>query len=108
MLSNKIESPSFYVSDGEILKEAGEMEQLPNQVYIGVGTNEEDLPNCKPGDQSHEAVQDVLKLKTILQAKKLDNKNLKVLIEDCAVHSEVAYGRRFYDAMRFLYPRKLS
>ncbi len=102
-----LESPSFYVNDGKILREVLEMKLLPNQVYIGVGTNEEAKPNCKPGDLSHEAVQDVLKLKKILQAQNIEDKNLKIFIEDCAVHGEVAYGRRFYDAMRFLYGRKL-
>lgn len=100
-----LDSPSLSVNNGEILKETLEMKTLPNQVYIGVGTNEESLPNCQFGDQSDAAVQDVLKLKTIFQEKNLDDKNLKVLIEDCAVHSEVASGRRFYDAMRFFYPR---
>lgn len=102
-----LESPSFYVNDAKILEEANQMKQLPKQIYIGVGTNEEARPNCEPGDLSHEAVQDVLKLKTILQAKQFEDKNLKVLIEDCAVHNEQAYGRRFSEAMRFLYGRKL-
>jgi predicted alpha/beta superfamily hydrolase len=101
-----LESPSFYVNDAKILKEAKEMMQFPNKIYIGVGTNEEAKPNCESGDLSHEAVQDVLKLKKILQDKKIEDKNLEVLIEDCAVHNEQAYGRRFTEAMRFLYPRK--
>ena len=101
-----LESPSFYVDKARILKEAGETESFPRKIYIGVGTNEEAKKDCKPGDLSHEAVQDVLKLKKILQSKKFNGKTLKVLIDDCATHSEVAYGRRFTDAMRFLYGRK--
>ncbi len=101
-----LESPSFYVDEAKILKEAKEATQFPNKIYIGVGTNEEGKPNCTPGDLSHEAVQDVLKLQKILQEKEFEDKNLKVLIEDCATHSETAYGRRFSEAMRFLYPRK--
>ncbi|NNE98525.1 MAG: alpha/beta hydrolase [Pyrinomonadaceae bacterium] len=101
-----LESPSFYVDEGRILDEVEATENMPERVYIGVGTNEEAKPNCVPGDQSHEAVQDVLKFKKILEEKELDDNNLKVLIEDCAVHNEGAYGRRFYDAMRFLYGRK--
>lgn len=101
-----LESPSFYVDEAKILKAAAKMKRLPKQIYMGVGTNEEGRRNCKSGDLSHEAVQDVLKLKGIFQAKDLGDKNLKVVIEDCATHSEVAYGRRFTEAMRFLYPRK--
>lgn len=98
-----LESPSFYVDDAKILKEAAKMEKLPRKIYIGVGTNEEGKPNCTPGDLSHEAVQDVLKLKKILEEKNIEKENLKVLIEDCATHSEVAYGRRFPEALRFLF-----
>ncbi len=101
-----LESPSFYVDDAKILQEVNETNSLPNEIYVGVGTNEEAKPDCQPGDQSHEAVQDVLKLKKILEEKSFDSKNLKVLIDDCATHSEVAYGRRFADAMRFLYAPK--
>ena len=101
-----LESPSFYVEDAKILQEVDETNSLPGTIYVGVGTNEEAKPDCQPGDLSHEAVQDVLELKKILEAKSFDSKNLKVLIDDCATHSEVAYGRRFTDAMRFLYGRK--
>ena len=100
-----LESPSFYVNNAEILKEAKSAKKLPNKIYIGVGTNEENKPNCTTGNTNHEAVQDVLKLQKILKDKDIKDENLKVLIEDCATHSEVAYGRRFPQAMRFLYPR---
>lgn len=98
-----LESPSFYVDNAKILKEATETNQFPNKIYIGVGTNEEAKPSCKPGDLSHEAVQDVLKVQKILQEKNIGDENLKVLIEDCATHNETAYGRRFSEAMRFLF-----
>ena len=101
-----LESPSLYVDEAKILGEVAKMKQLPNKVYIGVGTNEESLPNCKLGDRNQKAVQDVLKIKQIFRDNNLADKNLKVSIDDCATHSEVAYGRRFYDAMRFLYGRK--
>ncbi|MCB1023764.1 MAG: alpha/beta hydrolase [Acidobacteria bacterium] len=98
-----LESPSFYVDDAKVLKEAAEASEFPQRIYLGVGTNEEARPNCVAGDRSHEAVQDVLKLQTILLEKKIGEENLKVLIEDCAVHNEIAWGRRFTEAMRFLY-----
>lgn len=101
-----LESPSFYVNDTKILKEVKESNSLPRKIYVGVGTNEEGKAKCTPGDQSHEAVQDVLKLKTILQAKNIKDKNLKIIIDDCAMHDEVAYGRRFSAAVRFLFGRK--
>lgn len=101
-----LESPSFYVDDGKILKEAGGFTSFPERIYIGVGTNEEDRPDCVPGDLSHEAVMDVLKLQKILAARGFGENDLKILIEDCAVHGEIAYGRRFYEALRFLYEKE--
>ncbi len=100
-----LESPSLYVSEARILEEFKKVESFPARFYLGVGTNEEGKKNCVPGDLSHEAVQDVLKLKSILLDGRIEEKNLKVVIEDCATHSEVAYGRRLAEALRFLYPR---
>ncbi len=101
-----LESPSFYVSEAKILEEARKVASFSSRFYLGVGTNEEAKKDCTPGDLSHEAVQDVLKLKTILLDKKLSEKDLKVVIEDCATHSEAAYGRRLPLALRFLFGRQ--
>ena len=98
-----LESPSFYVSDAQILKEAEKLKKLPEKIYIGVGTNEGGRPNCTPGDLNEESVQDVLKLKKILQDKKLDGERLKVSVEDCAAHNEEAWAKRLPEALRFLY-----
>ena len=104
-----LESPSFYVNEARILKEAASAESLPKRFYLGVGTNEEAKKDCVPGDLSHEAVQDVIKLKNILiSGQKLNAADVRVLIEDCATHSEVAYGRRFSTALRFLFGRSKS
>lgn len=97
-----LESPSFYVSEAQILKDVVGMRKVPGKIYLGVGTNEEARKDCKPGDLSHEAVQDVLKLEKILR-KKIKKRNIKVYIENCAIHNEDAYGRRFPEALKFLY-----
>jgi len=98
-----LESPSFYVSEAQILKEAEKLRKLPQKVYLGVGTNEGGRAQCKSGDWNEEAVQDVLKLKKILQDKGFGDKQLKVVVEDCAVHNEDAWARRFPEALKFLY-----
>ena len=100
-----IESPSFYVSEGQILKDVLSLKRLPDKVYIGVGTNEESQKNCTPGDHSHIAVRDVLKLEEILLDKKINKRSLKVFIEDCAIHNEDAYARRLPEALKFLYAK---
>lgn len=99
-----LESPSFYVSDAQILKEAEKLSRLPKKIYIGVGTNETGQPNCAPGDWNAEAVEDVLKLKKILQDKKLADQRLKVVIEDCAAHNESVWAKRLPAALKFLFP----
>lgn len=103
-----LESPSFYVSDAQILKEAETLQKLPRKIYMGVGTNEGGRANCTPGDLNEEAVQDVLKLKKILQDKKLDNKSLKVVVEDCAEHNENAWAKRLPEALKFLFDNDKS
>jgi predicted alpha/beta superfamily hydrolase len=100
-----LESPSFYVSEAQILKDSQNIKKLPDKIYLGVGTNEEGSKNCQSGDISREAVQDVLKLKKILSDKKIKQQNLKVLIEDCAIHNEDAWAKRLPEALKFLFEK---
>ena len=101
-----LESPSFYVNDGEIFKTRRGLRGWPRRVYLGVGTNEGGRPDCKPGDLNNEAVTDVLRLKRLLQKAGLGHSRLKVVVEDCAIHSERAWAKRFPAALRFLYRRQ--
>lgn len=98
-----LESPSLYVSNAQILKWNRTILQWPKWVYIGVGTNEDGRPDCKPGDWSQEAVQDVLKLKRGLEAAGLGGERLKVVVDDCAIHNEAAWAKRLPEALKFLY-----
>lgn len=101
-----IESPSLYVNDGEIFKTRPGVRGWPRRVYLGVGTNEGGRPDCKPGDLNKEAVTDVLRLEQLLKRAGLDNSRLKVVVEDCAIHSERAWAKRFPAALKFLYRRR--
>lgn len=98
-----IESPSLYVADQAVLREAEAVTQWPSRVYLGVGTNEEGRKNCNGKDLSSEAVQDVFKLERILRQAGLTEGSLMVKVEPCATHNEHAFGKRFPDAMRFLF-----
>ena len=100
-----LESPSLYVSDGQILKASRNVREWPQRVYLGVGTNEGGAADCRAGDWTREAVQDVLKLKQILEGVGLDVKRLKVVVDDCAVHNEAAWAKRLPEALKFLYFR---
>lgn len=98
-----LESPSFYVSQAQILKDGRKIKKFSKKLYIGVGTNELSRQVCTSGDLSQEAVQDVLKLEKILLDKNIERQNLKVVIEDCAIHNEDVWAKRFPAAMKFLY-----
>lgn len=95
-----LESPSFYVDDAKILGLSAKSEKWPGKVYLGVGTNEEGKRGCIIGDESHEAVVDVKRLEKMISGKT----DVKVVIEPCAVHSEIAWGSRLTAAFEFLFP----
>lgn len=97
-----LESPSFYVNEAKILKISESAKVWPAKLHLGVGTNELDKKICDPADESHEAVTDVRKLAKILEGKA----EVQVMVEPCAVHSEIAWGSRLTDALEFLFPRK--
>jgi predicted alpha/beta superfamily hydrolase len=98
-----IESPGFYVNDAAVLEEAEAFEDWPWRVSLGVGTNEENRDSCDEGDTSSEAVQDVLRLQKILDAKGLSEERLLLQIALCGEHEERHYRRRLPRALSFLY-----
>ena len=97
-----VESPSLYVHDNQLLKDLRKMKSWPGRIYVGIGTNELNKPDCQPGNWDSEPVQDVLALKKILEDAGLQ-KQLHVVIEDCATHNEDAWARRFPAALEFLF-----
>ena len=101
-----LESPSLYVSDDQLIKDSEKVKGWPSRVYLGVGTNEGGRVECKSGDLDREAVQDVLRLKHVLQTAGLDDRRLKVVVEDCAKHDEAAWAKRFPNALMFLFPKE--
>lgn len=98
-----MESPSLYISEGQLIKDSGRVREWPSRVYIGVGTNEGGRAECKPDDLNREAVQDVLRLKRVLRTAGLDDRRLKVVVEDCATHDEATWAKRFPHALEFLF-----
>jgi predicted alpha/beta superfamily hydrolase len=101
-----LESPSLYISEGQLLKDSQGVNRWPSRIYIGVGTNEGGRKECKPGEWHHEAVQDVLKLQRIIKESGLDEERLKVVVDECATHDESAWGRRLSVALEFLFGRR--
>jgi predicted alpha/beta superfamily hydrolase len=101
-----LESPSLYVSEGQVIEQSQVVRKWPGKVYIGVGTNEGGRADCKPGDLNREAVQDALRLERVLETAGVTGGRLKVVVDECATHNESAWAKRFPAALEFLY-RKL-
>jgi predicted alpha/beta superfamily hydrolase len=101
-----LESPSFYVDDEHLLRDAARGRLALDRVYLGVGTNELGLANCPVHPDNAEAVDGVTKMAALLRTQGIteDDHRLLVVIEPCAVHNEAAWSRRLPTALRFLFP----
>ena len=98
-----LESPSFYVDDGHVLRDAAGAPPALDRVYLGVGTNELGLPGCPDHPGNAEAVDGVRRLSALLSERTFgDGGRLLVTIEPCAEHTERGWARRIPSALRFL------
>ncbi len=93
-----VESPVLGVGDGQLLKDAEKATQLPQRMFVAVGTNE-----TKDAEYNAQIVKSVEELQTILRKKGMGPDRLKVVVEEGAVHNEAAWSRRLPEAMLFLY-----
>jgi predicted alpha/beta superfamily hydrolase len=93
-----IESPSLFVANGKILEASRRSRSWPERMYIGMGTRE--TGNEEKDDK---IVDGVRELEAILRESGLNNRRLKVRIEEGAGHNEAAWAARFPGALEFLY-----
>lgn len=93
-----IESPSLFVANCRILEECRQFRDWPFRVYLGMGTQE-----VGQAEKDRRAVNDARELGNILRAAGLDERRLKIQIEEGAPHSESAWAARFPAALEFLY-----
>ena len=82
-----IESPSLYVGNRHLLRQAKLATRWPSRIYLGVGTAETSRP-----DWNEETVGNVRRLEAILRADGLGPRRLKVVIDEGATHSERAWA----------------
>lgn len=102
-----LESPSFYVDDHHIFRDAASAGLRLARVYLGVGTNELGLEGCPEHPGNAEAVNGVRRMADLLHAAGLrDGQQVSVVVEECAVHNEAAWARRFPSALQFLFPAR--
>lgn len=100
-----IESPSLYVNDGAIFDDLERADLSLERVYIGIGTNELDEPDCGHSAGNDEAVEDARELGELLERKLGERGRIHLNVEPCAIHDEAAWAARFPEAVRFLFPR---
>lgn len=99
-----IESPSIYVDEAHILRDAASVETWPERIYLGAGTNERGQPDCDPSAQTDsELVRDVRRFAQLLEGAGVDPERISVVVTPCAVHDEAAWAARLPQALTFLF-----
>lgn len=93
-----LESPSLFISNRRILKYSHYFRQWPEKIVIGVGTRE-----AGREDKDRQVVEDVRELQRIMQHAGLGDERLRVRIDVDAAHNEGEWGKRFPEALSFLF-----
>jgi predicted alpha/beta superfamily hydrolase len=93
-----LESPSLWAANRQIIRESRSVKEWPERVYLGTGTAEIGNP-----DRDRSVVDDVREFHAILRRRGLDERRLRLVIEEGGTHHESAWARRFPEAMRFLF-----
>ncbi len=96
-----LESPSLWASNRQLISESHDVRCWPERIYLAMGTHE-----AGREDRNRSLVDDVRELAGILRRSGLDDKRLKLVIDDGANHHESAWARRFPDALAFLFGKQ--
>jgi predicted alpha/beta superfamily hydrolase len=93
-----IESPSLWASNRQIMRESRSVKQWPERIYLGTGTAE-----TGNADKDRSVVDNVREFAAILRRNGLEDRRLRLVIEDGATHHESTWARRFPQALTFLF-----
>lgn len=93
-----LESPSLWAANRQMIRESRSIKNWPERVFLACGTAEAGRP-----DRNQSVVDDVREMAGILRRAGLDEKRLRVVIDEGAAHNETAWASRFPDALRFLF-----
>ena len=93
-----LESPSLWASNRQIIRQSRGIKRWPERVFLATGTAE-----AGRKDQDQSMVDDVRELAAILRRAGLDDKRLKLVVDEGAPHHESAWARRFPEALAFLF-----
>jgi predicted alpha/beta superfamily hydrolase len=96
------ESPSIYVDDARILKEAAGVTTWPDRIFVGAGTNESGRPSCDPkATEEPDIVTDARRFLALTKGR--EGSGTALQITPCGRHDEAAWAHRLPDALLFLY-----
>ena len=93
-----LESPSLWASNRQFIRESRDVKRWPERVFLATGTSE-----VGRQDRDQSVVDDVRELAGILRRSGLDDKRLRLVIEEGGTHHESAWARRFPEALAFLF-----
>jgi predicted alpha/beta superfamily hydrolase len=98
-----VESPSLYVDDARVLREAEPVAKWPERIVVGAGTAENASGQCDPATLEPELVRDVRRFADVLARAGVSADRLRVTVVPCARHEEEAWAARLPEALAFLY-----
>jgi len=93
-----LESPSLWAANRQMIRSSREVKRWPERIFLATGTAE-----AGREDRNRSVVDDVRELAGILRRAGLDNRRLRLVIEDEATHHEASWARRFPEALSFLF-----
>lgn len=93
-----LESPSLWASNRQLVRESRGVKSWPERIFLAVGTAE-----AGSAEKSQSVVDDVREFAGILRRAEMNDKRLRLVIEDGASHSEADWARRFPQALAFLF-----
>ncbi len=98
-----VESPSLWVAEEQMLTDIATADLGDDKIFVGMG-GRESSGSCDqdPEDYDGVAVAQVERLDKILQDK-LSVDQFRVMIDECAAHTESAWAKRLPGALTFLY-----
>lgn len=93
-----LESPSLWASSRQMIRESRDVQRWPERIFLATGTAE-----AGRSDRDQSMVHDVRELAAIFCRAGLDDRHLKLFVDEGATHHESAWARRFPEALSFLF-----
>jgi len=95
-----LESPSLFISYRRIVKFSRLVRQWPAKIFLAIGTRE-----AGREDKDRQVVEDVRELERTLRQAGLDDRRLRVKVDEGATHNEGEWAKRFPEALSFLFAK---